>query len=66
MSYLSKWEKELLSTLLNGYHIGDFNCGANEDEMKSVKCPKNDTYIVNPPCYGCKFRERFLRLERKL
>jgi hypothetical protein len=66
MTYLSQWEKDLLSTLLGGYHTGDFNCGANSEEMKKVGCPKDDEHIINPPCDGCKFRKRFLNLERKL
>ena len=69
MSYLTQWEKILLSSLLDRYESGDFNCGANNSEMKSVGCVKaldtGDIYL-DLPCNKCKFRKRFLKLKNKL
>jgi hypothetical protein len=66
MTFLSLWERERLSVLVDGYEEGDFNCGASEDEMKLANCTKIGGYIVNPPCDGCKFRKRFLKLKEKV
>jgi hypothetical protein len=69
MSYLTKWEKNLVSSLLERYESGNFNCGADVEEMKSVCCAKaidtGDTHL-DLPCNGCKFRKRFLKLKYKM
>jgi len=66
MTYLSNWEKHLLSTLLNRYESGDFNCGASLGEMQSVSCAKSDDYTISPKCNTCKYRKRFLKLIEKV
>jgi hypothetical protein len=67
MRYLSKWETDLLSVLVHQFECGDFNCGANEEEMKSVGCPKDGEHIISPPdCDTCKWGKRFNKLKSKV
>jgi len=66
MTFLSRWERELLLALVESYESGDFNCGADDDEMKAAKCEKVSGYIINPHCDECKFRKRFLKLKEKV
>ena len=51
MTFLTQWEKVLLSSLLERYESGDFNCGASFSEMKSVNCIKaedEDIHLDSP------------------
>ena len=68
MTFLTQWEKVLLSSLLERYESGDFNCGASFSEMKSVNCIKaeDEDIHLNLPCKSCKFRKRFLKLKYKV
>lgn len=66
MSFLSKWEKDLLSTLVMQYESGDFNCGANDDEKVLSSCPKDDEHIICPDCSKCRFKKRFETLKKKV
>lgn len=66
MSFLSMWEKDLLSILIMQYESGDFNCGANDDEKKLVHCPKDNEHIICLDCTKCRFKKRFENLKRKV
>ena len=68
MTYLSKWERSLLSSVMSAYQSADFNCGANDDEMESVSCPKfmsNDIHL-DIPCRTCKYYKRFEKMMEKI
>ncbi len=68
MSYLSQWERRLLSSIMSAYQSADFNCGANDEEMVEVKCPKygNDDIHLDIPCFKCKYLKRFEKLLSKV
>jgi len=68
MTYLSQWERVLLSSVMSAYQSADFNCGASDDEMKSVKCLKfgNNDIHLNMSCRTCKYYKRFERMMSKI
>lgn len=66
--YLTQWERSLLSFILSAYQSADFNCGADDEELQSVNCPKcgNNDIHLDIPCIKCRYYERFEKMMSKV